>query len=88
MLCEGCGSGQMSEYERGQLMLQQQQLQLRQQQLQQDAAMRASENATRMTESILGSKTPEYGVDPNQGNTNCITGTDTYGRLVTRCQSN
>lgn len=83
-IISGCGPQPMSDFERGQLMLQQQQLQLRQQQQAQEAVSRAAENAA----NIFNQKVPEYGIDPNQRNTNCVTGLDSLGRVVTQCQSN
>lgn len=76
----------MSEYERQQVILQQQQLQL---QAQQQAQQRAQQNADRISGMVNQAlnNTPNYDPTPPQISRNCFTGTDYLGRLVTQCSN-
>ena len=84
-ICTACGGGGqgMTDYQRSQVQLQQQQLNQQSINRAQQAAQNAMNNATQ----LFNAPIPEYGVDPNRSQTNCITGTDSMGRLVTQCDS-
>jgi len=84
-ICSSCSTeGQgMTDYQRSQLQLQQQQLD--QQAL--DSARQSAQNNVNNAIQLLNPSTPEYGVDPNQSQTSCVTGTDYLGRIVTQCST-
>ena len=73
----------MTDYQRSQVQLQQQQL--NQQSI--DSARQAAQSAMNSATQLYTAPTPEYGVDPNRSQTNCVTGTDSMGRLVTQCNN-
>ena len=84
-ICTACGGGGqgMTDYQRSQVQLQQQQL--NQQSI--DSARQAAQSAMNSATQLYTAPTQEYGVDPNRSQTNCVTGTDYMGRLVTQCNS-
>ena len=84
-ICTACGGGGqgMTEYQRSQVQLQQQQL--NQQAF--DSARLAAQSAMNNATQLINAPVPDYGVDPNQSQTNCVTGTDYMGRVVTQCNS-
>ena len=84
-ICTACtgGSQGMNDYQRSQVQLQQQQL--NQQAI--DSARQSAQSNQQTVMQLLNPPTPDYGVDPNQSQTNCVTGTDYMGRVVTQCNS-
>jgi hypothetical protein len=84
-ICTACGGGGqgMTDYQRSQVQLQQQQL--NQQAF--DSARLAAQSAMNNATQLLNAPVPDYGTDPSQSQTNCVTGTDYMGRLVTQCNS-
>ena len=84
-ICTACSGGEqgMTDYQRSQVQLQQQQL--NQQAV--ESARQAAQSAMNGASQIYAGPTPEYGVDPNRSQTNCVTGTDYMGRLVTQCNN-
>lgn len=68
----------ISDYQRAQLRLQHQQ-----QELQAANSIRNSVNRVMETTAQMYTATPEYGVDTNR--TQCVTGQDYLGRIVTEC---
>jgi hypothetical protein len=90
-ICQACGNGYMTDYQRSQLQLQQNQQQLQAQQQQLDFIKGINDNSTRATSAMLENtaksinSTPDYSGDQKQ--TNCVIGTDYMGRVVTQCNS-
>jgi hypothetical protein len=84
-ICTACSGGSqgMTDYQRSQVQLQQQQL--NQQAI--DSTRQSVQRSQQTVMQLLNPPTPDYGVDPNQSQTNCVTGTDYMGRLVTQCKS-
>lgn len=84
-ICTACGGGgqRMTDYQRSQVQLQQQQL--NQQAI--DSTRQSVQSSQQTVMQLLNPPTPDYGDEPNQSQTNCVTGTDYMGRVVTQCNS-